>query len=89
MPDTGIGVVITGKEIYDAVMETKGTVARIEEKFSSLTSTVQDHTAALEEHDGKLEDLYRKYYQIAGIGGMVGGAVLAVVQAVIKAVFGG
>ena len=57
MPDTGIGVVITGKEIYDAVMETKGTVARIEEKFSSLTSTVRDHTVALEEHDDKLEDL--------------------------------
>lgn len=89
MPDTGFGVVITGKEIYDAVMETKGTVTRIEEKFTSMTATVKEHTAALEEHDDKLEDLYRKYYQIAGIGGMVGGLVLAIAQAIIKYVFGG
>lgn len=82
MPDSGIGVVITGKEIYDAVMATKESVTRIESKFGEVE-------AAVKEHETKLEDLYRKYYQIAGIGGMVGGAVLAVVQAVIKAVFGG
>ena len=82
MPDSGIGVVITGKEIYDAVMATKESVTRIESKFGEVE-------AAVKEHETKLDDLYKKYYQIAGIGGLTGGLALAIVQAIIKAVFGG
>lgn len=82
MPESGIGVVITGKEIYDAVMATKESVTRIESKFGEVEAVVK-------EHEIKLDDLYRKYYQIAGIGGLAGGLALAIGQAIIKAIFGG
>lgn len=82
MPDTGIGVVITGKEVYDAVMETKATVTRIEGKFSSLEATVK-------EHETKIEDLQRFKYQLIGWSGLAGTLAGLFGPYVVKMIFGG
>ena len=82
MPETGIGVIITGKEVYDAVMETKATVTRIEGKFSALEATVK-------EHDIKLESLQRFKYQVMGWGALAGALTSLIGPYVVKLIFGG
>ena len=73
MPETGIGVTITGKEIYESVVLIKDTVTRIETKLDNLEVKVS-------EHDEKIEELQKFKYQIASLGGIVGGALVALIQ---------
>lgn len=73
MPETGIGVTITGKEIYESVVLIKDTVTRIETKLDNLEVQVS-------EHDEKIEELQKFKYQIASLGGIVGGALVALIQ---------
>lgn len=82
MPDTGIGVVVTGKEIYDAVMETKATVTRIEGGLQELKATVG-------EHETKIEDLQRFKYQLIGWSGLAGTLAGLFGPYVVKLIFGG
>ena len=82
MLESGIGVVVTGKEIYDAVMETKATVTRIEGGLQELKVTVR-------EHETKIEDLQRFKYQLIGWSGLAGTLAGLFGPYVVKLIFGG
>lgn len=82
MTDIGpLGVVITAKEVYDLVLETKVAVTRIEQQVSEMVKTVDDHEKAI-------DDLTKKYYMAGGIGGVIG-AILTSLIPVITRIFGG
>lgn len=76
-PESGMGVLITGKEVYDAVLSIKDTVTRMEQKLGDLSKTVA-------EHDVKIEDLTKKYYLAGGIGGIAGSIVVAAIPVIIR-----
>ena len=75
------GVVITAKEMYDLMLETKLAVTRIEGQVREMVRTV-------DEHEGKIDDLTKKYYMAGGIGGVTGAVLTSVIPLLVK-VFGG
>lgn len=81
MSESGGGVVITGKEMYDLMLETKNTVTRIETTMSALA-------IAVAEHEQKIDDLTKKYYMAGGLGGIVGAILTAVIPVVAKFIGG-
>ena len=76
-----IGVVITAKEMYDLMLETKFAVNRIEQRVEDMVKTVNEHEKAI-------DDLTKKYYMAGGIGGVIG-AILTSLIPVITRIFGG
>ena len=82
MADIGpLGVVITAKEVYDLVLETKAAVTRIEQQVSEMVKTVDNHEHAI-------DDLTKKYYMAGGIGGVIG-TIIASLVPLITRLFGG
>ena len=76
-----IGVVITAKEMYDLMLDTKFAVNRIEQRVEDMVKTVN-------EHETQIDDLTKKYYMAGGIGGVIG-AILTSLIPFITRLFGG
>ena len=77
MADSDIGVVITGKEIYDAVMATKETVQRVEERFNTLQATVNSHEESIEE-------LKKQYFKVALLSGTIGATITTALPFILR-----
>ena len=89
MPDTGIGVVITGKDIYDLVLTTKESVTRIESRLGSVNEALENHERSIQDHTSKLEELQKFRYQTVGWGSAAGAIAGFLVPYLVKLIFGG
>ena len=76
-----IGVVITAKEMYDLMLETKFAVNRIEQRVEDMVKTVN-------EHETQIDDLTKKYYMAGGIGGIIGAILTSLVPFLTKLIGG-
>lgn len=72
-----LGVVVTAKEVYDLVLETKLAVSRIEQQMTDMVTTVNDHEKAI-------DDLTKKYYMAGGIGGIIGAVLTSLIPLLTK-----
>lgn len=84
MPESSAGAVVTIKDIYDTVMETKFAVLGLDAKVENINNQVKDHDKVLDDHDNKLDDLYKKWYMVGGVGGFVGSAIVIVAEIIFK-----
>ena len=78
------GAIVTIKDIYDTVMETKFTVLGLDSKIEHINEKVASQGAVLNEHDDKIQDLYKKWYMVGGLAGAVGSLVATAAQLLLK-----